>query len=285
MLQHWRMAGEVRELLWSVALAGAGAELAEQALASARHLQAEVEQRVAAGELARSEIILARKETLSRETELAVAVSERDILLEKYRVLTGLQALPADFGETAPATTALEDDHPALVAARIGAARARSERDQVAGERRGNPVLTLGGQSERAARDQPRETALALELSVPFGLRSHAAVRTAEAERRLTEATIELARVRRELEQDRLRVLAEAGQVARTHELAQQQQQLAEEGLRLTQRAFELGESDLFTLLQAHKQVLSARREWRISTLELGRAQARVNQVLGVIPE
>lgn len=282
--QHWRVAGEIRELLWSIALAGAGAELAEQALASARQLQTDVEQRVAAGELARSEIILARKETLTREAELDTARAEHGRLLAEYRYLTGLQELPDDFTEAAAATD-ITDAHPALAAAHSGATRARSERDRVAGERRGNPVLLLGGQSERAAHDQARDSALALELSVPFGTRSHAALRTAEAERQLTEASIELARVRRELEQERLRVQSERGQVARAHELALEQRQLAEEGLRLTQRAFELGESDLFTLLQAHKQALSARRDLRLSELELGRAQARMNQVLGVIPE
>lgn len=284
-LQHWQMAGELRELLWSLALAGAETGLAEQALDSARQLQADVDRRVAAGELARTETILARKATLDREAGLATARAEHGMLLEKYRHLTGLQDLPADYAETAVPGTAIADDHPALAAADLAAARARSERDQVAGERRGNPVLTLGGISERPARDQPRDSALALEVSVPLGLRSHAALRTAEAERRLTESTIERARVRRDLETERLRVVAETAQGERTRTLAQEQQALAEEGLRLSRRAFELGESSLFILLQAHEQALSARRALRISEIELGRAQARLNQVLGVIPE
>ncbi|MGD8619092.1 MAG: TolC family protein, partial [Gammaproteobacteria bacterium] len=58
-LQHWRMAGKVRELLWSLSIAAAKLDLAEQALASARKLQADVEKRVSSGELARSETILA----------------------------------------------------------------------------------------------------------------------------------------------------------------------------------------------------------------------------------
>jgi len=38
-------------------------------------------------------------------------------------------------------------------------------------------------------------------------------------------------------------------------------------------------------LLQAHKQALAARQELRVSELEQGRARARQNQLLGVIPE
>jgi len=284
-LQHWRMAGEVRELLWSLAIATAKLDLAEQALASAGKLQADVEKRASSGELARSETILARKETLARMTDIAQAKAELEALQGKYRNQTGLQALPATFTEAMPAETVIPEDHPALAAARIAAARARSERDRVSSGRRGNPVLTLGGQSERDVRENSYDESVTLELSVPFGMRSHYAPQVAAAERSLTETVIELQRVQRELENERDRVLAEAGRSSRTFELSQQQGQLAEEGLRLMQRAFELGESDLFTLLQAHKQALAARRDLRISELELGRAHARMNQILGVIPE
>jgi outer membrane protein TolC len=155
----------------------------------------------------------------------------------------------------------------------------------VSSGRRGNPLLTLGGQSERDVRENSYDESVTVELSVPFGTRSHHAPQIAAAERSLTEAMIELRRVQRELENERNRVLAEAGQGSRTFNLSQQQAQLAEEGLRLMQRAFELGESDLFTLLQAHKQALVARRDLRISQHELDRAHARMNQILGVIPE
>jgi cobalt-zinc-cadmium efflux system outer membrane protein len=284
-LQHWRMAGDIRELLWSVEIAAAKLDLAEQALASAVKLEADVEKRVSAGELARSDTILARKETLARMADIARAKAEHEALLGKYRNLTGLQALPATFAEAMPAATVIPEDHPALAAARVTVERARSERDRVSSRRRGNPVLTLGGQSERDVRENSYDESVMLELSMPFGMRNHFAPQAAAAERSLTEATIGLQQVQRELENERVRVLAEAVQGSRTFELSQQQQQLAEEGLRLMQRAFELGESDLFTLLQAHKQALAARRDLRISELELGRAHARLNQTLGVIPE
>ena len=61
-LQHWRLAGEVRELLWSVAIAEARMDLAEQALASAETIEKDVRHRVDAGELAvRRSFLPARK--------------------------------------------------------------------------------------------------------------------------------------------------------------------------------------------------------------------------------
>ena len=101
----------------------------------------------------------------------------------------------------------------------------------------------------------------------------------------MTEATIEVQRVRRELDNERVRVLAELGRSERGVALGQRSRQLAEEGLRMARRGFELGENDTFTLLQAHTQAEAARHDLRIAELELGRAQARLNQVLGVLPE
>lgn len=284
-LQHWRLAGEVRELLWSVVIAAAEVSLAEQAQASAEKIEADVRHRVAVGELARSEIIIVRKETLARQAALATANFKHQTLLGQYRILTGLQELPTQFEEAVPADTSIPDDHPLLTAMRVAATRARSERDQVASERRGNPTLMLGGQSERADSNMSYDTSVILEVSLPLGLRSHSAPASAAAERNLTKANIDVARMRLDLKNKLINARNTTASSERAAELAGEQLELGEAGLQLTQRAFELGESDLFSLLLAHKQALTSRHDSRISQLELGQARARLNQILGVIPE
>ncbi len=91
--------------------------------------------------------------------------------------------------------------------------------------------------------------------------------------------------MRRELEVAFIHAAAQKQRALKELRLAEQQQQLAAEGLRLTQRAFELGESDLFTLLRARAQALESERTLRIRRLDVGRAIAAYNQALGVIPE
>ena len=284
--QRWRVAGDVRELLWSLWIAATSLELADQAVASAQVLEKDVEKRYRAGELARSDLILAQKEVLLRRGERLSAVSQRATLLQQYASWTGLEELPGIIDE--PATSAQQsigEDHPALSAAQLSASRARAQRDQVRTERRANPVLSVGGKSERAESGLSYDTALVVAVNVPLGTSSQAALRTAQAEFSLSEATAELAQVRRELEDELIRTREERQQTTQALELAEQQHALAGEGLRLTQRAFELGESDLFTLLQARAQALAAERDLRLRRLELGRAIARYNQALGVIPE
>jgi cobalt-zinc-cadmium efflux system outer membrane protein len=283
--QRWEVAGEIRELLWSLAIAAAELELATQARQATGALERDVERRVAAGELARMDLILAQKETLAREIERAAAASQHSALLMQYRAVTGLSAVPAELTETAAATDDIVAEHPALVAAQVAAERNRAERDQVRGEKRASPVLTLGGKSERPESGLSYDNAVILEVNVPLGTAGQAAPRTAAAERSLAEATAAVARARLDLEQDLNLARTARQQAQQALQLAQRQQQLAAEGLRLAQRAFELGENSLFMVLDARRQALASERMLRVSELELGRAVARYNQALGVIPE
>jgi outer membrane protein TolC len=50
-------------------------------------------------------------------------------------------------------------------------------------------------------------------------------------------------------------------------------------------RAFNLGESELTTLLQAQERARQASLDLELRRLEQGRAAARLNQALGLVPE
>ncbi len=281
----WRVSGEVRELLWSYKIADAEVILARAAVDSARALETDIDKRVQAGELAVTDHILARKETLVREITLSTATANLDELRQQYRMLTGLSEVPKDILEKSVEDTSLPNQHPTLLAARYRTDRAQAESNQARHEKRANPILALGARNERAESGQPFDTILTLELNLPLGLRSQSAPKIADAERQLAEQQISHASLRRELEKQLVTAISEKQRTARTLKLAQQQQQLATEGLRLTQRAFDLGESDLFTLLQARTQALTSERALQMRQLEQGRAVARHNQALGVIPE
>lgn len=282
---QWRISGEVRELLWSGRIAQAEVVLARTAVTSAQALEADINRRVLAGELAKTDQILARKETLGSEIALARATANLASLVDEYRLLTGLVELPENIQEEEFSGTVTLTDHPALVAASHSVDRARSERDKVRHEKRTNPVLAMGARNERAASGQPVDTILSLELSLPLGLQGQSAPAIAEAERLFTAEQADYATIRRDIEKQQVLARTERQRTEQALELAHQHQKLAAEGLRLTKRAFELGESDLFTLLQARTQAFTSDRELQLRQHERGRAIARYNQALGVIPE
>ena len=281
----WRASGEVRELLWSIRIAEVEASLAQTAVDSARALESDVDKRVQAGELAVTDQILARKETLAHQIKLGTANAHLENLLREYRVLTGLTALPENLLEEDITNTDIIKQHPALIAAGMRTDRARAERNQSHREKRANPVLAVGAKNERAENGMPYDTIMTLELNLPLGLKGQSAPAIASAERHLTEQQISYASVQRDLDKTLDIAILEKQHTAQALKLALEQRQLASEGLRLARRAFELGESDLYTLLRAHTQALAADRDYQIRELEQGRAIARYNQALGVIPQ
>jgi len=238
-----------------------------------------------AGELARNDLILAKKEVLTQEAQRALSASRYAALLTQYRSITGLSDLPSVIREAAPASTEIPADHPALAAGSRSATRARAERDRIVADRRANPVLSLGGKTERADSTTDYNPSLILEINVPLGTRRQAAPAIAAGERSVTEVLTALARIRRDLDTALIRARAENELTVAAARLANQQWTLAAEGLHLTTRAFELGETDLVALLRARQQALIAERNYELSQLEQGRAIARLNQLIGVIPE
>ncbi len=281
---RWELAGRVREAAWAVALAEGHTRLAEQALSDAKTLATQVTRRVSAGELARVDLLLAQQEALSREVELQTARSDLDLATQRFALLTGTHRTPVPLEEAVAASPELPADHPGLAAAEANLTQARAERGRAATERRSNPTLSLGGKRTRDNRDSDPYTALALEVSVPFGLGSQSAPRLAEAERGYTDSTTERQRLHRELETEL--ALAKTSHAAAQTALAaaRRQRALAAEALGLMQRGFELGEIDLATLVRERTRAREAELALETRRLELGRAAARLNQAAGVVP-
>ncbi|MDZ7751572.1 MAG: TolC family protein [Gammaproteobacteria bacterium] len=282
--QRLEVAGEVRQRLWAVALARGTHAEAGRALDSARGLERDVTRRVAAGELARQDLLLARQETAAREDALEQAANRLEQAEGRFQRYTGMDEIPAAHAEMVSQDRELADSHPRLVLAATALERTRAQRRRVAAERRAPADLWLGGVNSRDARGQGFDSSIAVEITVPFGMGAHNAPALAAAESEVTRAAAEARSLRRSL-----RGTAEAAalELERTRvalDRARQRQDLAAEFLDLRRRAFELGETDLVRLLQARADAVTAHGQLETRRLEAGQAAARLNQALGVIP-
>ena len=289
LLLHWRMAGLVREAVWDAALAHGRLRQAAAALTSARSLEQNVAKRSAAGELARMELVTAQQETLAREVELAAAQVDYDKAIAVYVQLTGEPRLPEPLNQpvvpptlTEPLT--LPPDHPLLAGAGGDVGRARAARERVAADRHGHPLLSLGAKRARDDRSLDAVDALQLEVSIPFGLKRQHAPELAGAERALTDQLADLQQLRRDAERAlNGAVLARRG-AEQALTVAERRASLAQQALSITRRAFDLGEADLTALLRAEEGAREANLDLALRTLETGRALARLNQALGLMP-
>lgn len=179
----------------------------------------------------------------------------------------------------------LPADHPLLAEADAALARARAEREQVVSDRRGNPILSLGGRRTRDARAFPDDDALQLELSIPFGLASQSAPEIAASERQVTERLADLHRMRREAERELVAAVLGRRGAAEALQVAERRASLAADALSVAQRAFDLGETDLAERLLAERRAREAHLDLALRRAEQGQALARVNQALGMIPQ
>jgi outer membrane protein TolC len=180
---------------------------------------------------------------------------------------------------------ALPPNHPLLADSDGALARARADRKQVGLDRRGHPTLSLGGKRTQDLRGEDALDSLQIEVSMPFGLASQSAPALASAERAYTERLTELHRIRLEAEQALASADIERLGATEALSVAERRHALAQDALRLMRRAFDLGETDLAELLRAEERAREASMDLELRRLEQGRALARLNQALGVIPE
>lgn len=279
------IAGQVRERLWSAAIARSEVEQANGAVKAARELLNDVQRRVEAGELPHTDRLLAEKALLEREEAAQQAQTRARQAAQLFTRYTGFD-LPAEPGqEQIGNTEALNTEHPQLMLSHARVEQARARRNRVSAERRSGPSVWLGGKTSKAMAGSDYESAIGVEISMPFGEGGHTAPALAEAEAALTQTQVEHASTQLAFEDQFAQAGLERERALQAVEQTQRRSRLAEESLKLSRRAFSLGETDLIRLLQVQADALAARHDVEIRKLELAQAVARLNQVQGVIPQ
>lgn len=277
-----QLAGAVREAGWAVVDARAVRDLAQRREASARALEAEVQRRHAAGELARIDANQAQGERLAAQGEAADAASTLRAAEQAWRALTGLPApLALEPERVADASGA---EYPQLTAATAALHAAQARLRASRASRRDPPELGLRLVRERDAVAEPWSSLLGVQFKLPLSAAAQVRANDAAAQAELAEATAMLEQVRRAHALDVERARAELDAAAERDAATAQRQALAAESLRLAEKAFALGESDLATLLRLHASAREADAAHTRQRIARAAAVSRLNQALGVLP-
>lgn len=279
-----QIAGELREAWWALALARQALDLGERRDAAARALEADVLRRFKAGELARLDANLAQNERLAAEGELLEVRSALRQAEQNYRLLTG-EAAPVLLSEEkqAPMQDAAAT-HPQLVAAQAAVRLAQTRLGVVQQSRREAPELALRVVRERGDFSAPYANSVGVKLTVPFssGTRVRQETSAAQVEAAQADAELALAQQRIELDAARARLDLEVAQQQVTR--AQERRALTADTLRLNEKSFALGESDLATLLRARTAAFEAEAFFTRQQTARFAALSRLNQSLGALP-
>lgn len=283
-LLKWEISGEVLERAWALRIAQMEVEQARVQQQSAKKLEADVNRRVKAGEIARSALILAQQSTAETSMAIQKATSLENQARASWKAYTGFSQIPSDLIQQSKRKRPPHTNHPHEIASQARIAAARANRKNVSAQRRDNPTLSVYAKRDRGTDSDPFNNSVGVGVSVPFGTKTSSAPRLAEANAAVVDVMAEEAEREREHEQETRQAELTVKAAAKALNIARKQNQLAQNRFRLSKRAFELGESDLFLLIRAREQADVQARAVKRSQLELSLSQARLNHILGAMP-
>lgn len=278
-----RVAGEVRERVWTLFAEQAEVAQAEALVAALGKLADDVDRRVKAGDLARADALAARSELLGADARLTEARHKLQLARSHWRLLTGLDA-PVSAGETPAGAAHPFTEHPEYRLAASVAEHARRRAALVRTSRSEPPEVVLGMRQDTPGRIEPVQNSLSIGIRLPIG--------TADRNRPLQAAALAELDVAETAElRTRERLEAEAATTRAALQASEQQLQservrtgLLRERAALVDKSFRAGESSLPELLRVMAAAAQAEAALARQQAALGLARARLHQSLGLLP-
>jgi len=278
-----QVAGLLRDALWDIAVNENSHALAMNKYELANKLQQDVEKRYKAGEMAKTDAMLAQQETLRAEKDQLRAKAELMHARHRYYLLTGLREIPAKFDEV---QSSLEDYSQSSIwtEAQSKVGLAETERSLAQIESHENLQLLVNVRNTKGAFDDLSNQSMGLKIRIPFGGESRAAPIKAAAELVVGQALTERETLRNALET----MMHEAEHnlnVSRVElKIVTKQFEIAKESSKLAQKAFQIGETDLVSLIRIQAQTYEAERAYTTRKIQVQWDIARYNQAVGVLP-
>lgn len=274
---------KVRELVWNVVLANTATQQAYQIWQSALKLEQDVAARVKAGELAGTERLLASTNALDMQNQYLLKKSEFDFALSTYRAITKEQVLPQRVEEVLSDNYVIDLQHPSLrmLDQHINTLRAKQDLAQFGGAV--NPSLSLGMRSERGATGDSFTNSLGVGISFALDNDVYQGPAVANAAKELADAQIMRQQLERELNITLFSHLHDLETKRLQLGLLSEQNETTQQYLALQQRAFELGELDLVSLLRSQSLANETYNRKIALEVDIKHTIALINQALGVV--
>ena len=277
------VAGELRAAIWAVYLSKSESEILAQRLETAEKLESDVAKRLKVGDIARTDLLLAKQETVNARIAIAEARSRLIGNMQRYKVLTHSENLP-DNPQEAVGTINDGALHPLLAAGQATSELAQAQLNLAQESRRDAPTVGVLYRNQRDGSNTSSRDTLGLALTIPFASEVRNAPLLAKANTALVEADAKNQRLMAEIEANQREAEVQLESVQISAELSVEREKVATERLLLMQRSYQLGETSLVELIRTQSQATEARIELARSSTLLYAAQANINQARGITP-
>jgi cobalt-zinc-cadmium efflux system outer membrane protein len=277
------VAGELRAAVWAVYLSKSESEILAQRLETAEKLESDVAKRLKFGDVARTDFLLSKQETVNARIAIADAKSRLINNMQRYKVLTHSEILPDNPQE---AVGAVNDGvlHPLLAAGQANSELAQAQLSLAQQSRRDAPTVGVLYRNQRDGSNTSARDTLGLALTIPFSSDVRNAPLLAKANTALAEVDARNQRVIAEIEANQRDAEAQLESAQTNAQLSVEREQVASERLSLMQRSYQLGETSLVELIRTQSQATEARIELARSSALLFAAQANIIQARGITP-
>lgn len=276
------VAGLVRNRLWEATAAQVTMDEKQDHLEHLEGLADEVARRVKAGDLARSDALLATQEVLAARIAVMQARSAAAEALIRYRLVTGLPQLPALEPEALAASSARTN--PRLLAARASEQRSRAALRLAVTNRTPAPVIAFSVRRNDESQLREPVNSVGVALQVPIG--SAFLNRSVEtgALTQIATAAAETTSMQAEADADVEIAQQKLGNARSALELATARAAALHQHTTLFEKAFRAGERGLADLLRSRALTHEADVAVAQQQVALGQAHAQHNQALGILP-
>lgn len=281
--RRWRIAGEMRDALWLIAQKRLALAIQQRHEKVYEQLLAQTSRRVAAGDAARYDVLLAEQELLATREAIHMASAELVDAQRQYYVRSGLEEIPAAFRETQSASHGIDASHPLLAAANTQVELARRAHELALKQSDSHPSVTFNIKRDQSFSNEPTVDSVGAAIEWPLG-GGHSRVRVQSTNLNLINAEIARRHVLRQLEsalheaQHRLEVLGQ--QIADAERAAA----IGNEQLRMQRLAYDSGEISLQDLLLVERRQFVASQHLEQLRTDRDYAIAQYNQAVGVLP-
>lgn len=276
------VAGQVRTRYWAAASAREVAAEMKEHWEHLQELAADVERRTKAGDMARSDALLAQNEAALAQANFLAARRSAAEALSRFTLLTGQRTLPALAFEPAPPTTAAMPVR--LQAAQAAERRARAAIAAASAQPSAAPTIAVAMRRERDGVAAPNDRSIGISLQIPLVGKQRYRLEETAAATQLAGVSADLAQAEAQLAVEIELARSKLADAEQAFSLAKQRAASMQEHTRLFEKAFKAGERSLAELLRSRILTHDAQVAVRLQQIALGDAHAGLNQVLGMLP-
>jgi outer membrane protein TolC len=278
-------AAEVRQSYWQLRADRTRIELMQQLLAAAEHYVEQLTLRLQAGDIARGELLQSQQQVFDLRSRLLDAEARMIDSVRRWRLVTGLDTMPAEALEQQSAIGEITRQHPLLQLALAEVALLKSELAVNRNSGSIRPALSLSAKHELIDEQLPPLNSLGIGIDIPLGRGKANAVAVSRSQQRLLEAEVAMQNLQRKLEEDLHEVRHQTEVNASNLRDSQDLLDIAGDVYKMQQLAHKQGETSFVEVLRAGQQLARAQQRYALLSLTSQELIARYNQTVGVLPQ